>query len=155
MKIKAQVSSIWAKLCILMTVCVCYRTWHDYPWENHRILFCYYYYYLQHNSHFHRNYYPPIGSNTHRTLHRYMMRLGYTVKTAQLLKIEEQMSSKGYMLMTVCVCVCVCVLSDLTWLPILGGGRRSWYIIILNVQVRVTFRASSAEPNTKGTFPGL
>ena len=26
---------------------------------------------------------------------------------------------------------CVCVLSDLTWLPLLGVGRKSWYIIIL------------------------
>ena len=26
LKIKAQVSSIWAKGCILMTVCVCYQT---------------------------------------------------------------------------------------------------------------------------------
>ena len=25
---------------------------------------------------------------------------------------------------------CVCVLSDLTWLPLLGAGRKSWYIII-------------------------
>ena len=24
---------------------------------------------------------------------------------------------------------CVCVLSDLTWLPLLGVGRKSWYII--------------------------
>ena len=24
----------------------------------------------------------------------------------------------------------VCVLSDLTWSPLLGGGRKSWYIII-------------------------
>ena len=31
LKIKAQVSSIWAKGCILMTVCVFYLTWHDYP----------------------------------------------------------------------------------------------------------------------------
>ena len=33
LKIKAQLSSIWAKGCILMTVCVCvfYLTWHDYP----------------------------------------------------------------------------------------------------------------------------
>ena len=26
---------------------------------------------------------------------------------------------------------CVCVLSDLTWLPLLGVGRKSWYIIII------------------------
>ena len=42
LKIKAQVSSIWAKGCILMTVCVCYLTWHDYPslveGESHSIL---------------------------------------------------------------------------------------------------------------------
>ena len=25
---------------------------------------------------------------------------------------------------------CVCVLPDLTWLPLLGVGRKSWYIII-------------------------
>ena len=27
---------------------------------------------------------------------------------------------------------CVCVLPDLTWLPLLGVGRKSWYIIITN-----------------------
>ena len=26
---------------------------------------------------------------------------------------------------------CVCVLSDLTWLPLLGVGRKSWYIILV------------------------
>ena len=26
---------------------------------------------------------------------------------------------------------CVCVLPDLTWLPLLGVGRKSWYIIII------------------------
>ena len=26
---------------------------------------------------------------------------------------------------------CVCVLTDLTWLPLLGAGRKSWYIIIV------------------------
>ena len=31
LKIKAQVSSIWSKTCILMIVCVSYLTWHDYP----------------------------------------------------------------------------------------------------------------------------
>ena len=31
LKIKAQVSSIWAKGCILITVCVRYLTWQDYP----------------------------------------------------------------------------------------------------------------------------
>ena len=47
---------------------------------------------------------------------------------AQLLKIKAQVSSiwaKGCILMT------VCVLSDLTWLPLLGVGRKSWYIIII------------------------
>ena len=60
--------------------------------------------------------------------YRYMMRLGWTVKRAQLLKIKAQLSSiwaKGCILMT------VCVLSDLTWLPLLGVGRKSWYIIII------------------------
>ena len=33
--------------------------------------------------------------------------------------------AKGWILMT------VCVLSDLTWLPLLGGGRKSWYIFLL------------------------
>ena len=57
-----------------------------------------------------------------------MMWLGYTVKRAQLLKIKAQLSSiwaKGCILMT------VCVLSDLTRLPLLGVGRKSWYIIII------------------------
>ena len=31
LKIKAQMSSIWAKECMLMIVGVCYLTWHDYP----------------------------------------------------------------------------------------------------------------------------
>ena len=42
LKIKAQVSSIWAKGCILITVCVFYLTSHDYPslvlGESHGIL---------------------------------------------------------------------------------------------------------------------
>ena len=49
------------------------------------------------------------------------------LKWALLLKINAQMSSiwaKGCMLMI------VCVLSDFTWPPLLGGGRKSWYIII-------------------------
>ena len=48
----------------------------------------------------------------------------------QLLKIKAQVSSiwaKGYILMT----VSVCVLSDLTCLPLLGGGRKSLYVIII------------------------
>ena len=28
---------------------------------------------------------------------------------------------------------CVCVLPDLTWLPLLGVGRKSWYIIIIRL----------------------
>ena len=59
---------------------------------------------------------------------RYMMWLGWTVKRAQLLNIKVQMPSvwtKGCMLMI------MCVLSDLTWLPLLGGMRKSWYIIII------------------------
>ena len=31
LKIKTQLSSIWTKGCILMTVCVFYLTLHDYP----------------------------------------------------------------------------------------------------------------------------
>ena len=61
---------------------------------------------------------------------RYMMRLGYSVKRAQLLKIKTQESSmwaKECILMI----VCVCVLSDLTWLPLLDEGRKSLYIIII------------------------
>ena len=30
-EIKAQMSSIWAKGCMLMIVCVCYLTWCDFP----------------------------------------------------------------------------------------------------------------------------
>ena len=35
----------------------------------------------------------------------------------------------GLRLMGICLMI-VCVLSDLTWLPLLGEGRKSWYIII-------------------------
>ena len=31
LKIKVHMSSIWAKGCMLMIVCVCYLTRHDYP----------------------------------------------------------------------------------------------------------------------------
>ena len=31
---------------------------------------------------------------------------------------------------------CVCVLPDLTWLPLLGVGRKSWYIIIIIIHLR-------------------
>ena len=59
--------------------------------------------------------------------YRYMMRLGWTVKRAQLLKSKALMSS---IWASECMLMMLCVLSDLTWLPILGGGRKSWYIII-------------------------
>ena len=52
----------------------------------------------------------------------------------QLLKIKAQMSSilaKGCMLMF------VFVLSDLTWLPLLRGGRKSWYIILLSCAIEL------------------
>ena len=54
--------------------------------------------------------------------------VGIDCKRVQLLKIMAQMSSiwaKGCMLMI------VRVLSDLTLLLLLGGGRKSWYIIII------------------------
>ena len=60
---------------------------------------------------------------------RYMMRLGKTGKRAQVSSVW----AKGCMLMT----VCVCVLSDLTWLLLLGGGRKSWYIITNQIIVLV------------------
>ena len=53
---------------------------------------------------------------------------GINYKKGELLKIKAQMSciwSKGCMLTT------VCVLSDMTCLPLLGGGRKSWYIVII------------------------
>ena len=53
--------------------------------------------------------------------------VGINSKKAQLLKIKAQMSSicgKG------CILMIVCMLSDLTWLPLLGGRRKLWYIII-------------------------
>ena len=52
--------------------------------------------------------------------------VGINCKKAQLLKIKAQMSSiwaKGCMLMI------VCVLPDLPSLPLLGGGRKSCYIL--------------------------
>ena len=70
---------------------------------------------------------------------RYMTRLGKTVERAQLLNIKEQMSSiwaRGCMLMI------VCVLSDLTWLPLLRGGRKSWNIIYSNKVWSLTFACS-------------
>ena len=61
---------------------------------------------------------------------RYMMRLVLTVKMAQLLNTKAQMSSiwaKGFMLMIMCV-----LTFHLTRPPLLGGGRKSWYIIIIS-----------------------
>ena len=46
---------------------------------------------------------------------------------------ENQGSAVKYMGSGVYLDDCVCVLSDLTWLPLLGVGRKSWYIIILPV----------------------
>ena len=54
-----------------------------------------------------------------------MIRLEYTVKRAQLLKINAQVSS---IWAKVHLDDCVCVLSDLTLLPLLRVGRKSWYI---------------------------
>ena len=54
--------------------------------------------------------------------------VGINCKRAQLLKIKAQVSSiwaKG------CILMIVCVLSDLTWLSLLGVGRKAWYIILL------------------------
>ena len=54
--------------------------------------------------------------------------VGINCKKGATTKIKAQVWSiraKGCTLMT------VCVLSDLTWLPLLGGGRKSWYIIII------------------------
>ena len=38
-----------------------------------------------------------------------------------------------------CMMMIVCVLSDLTWLPLLGGGKKSWYIIIIVIIFIVTY----------------
>ena len=43
---------------------------------------------------------------------------------------ENQDSVVKYVLRNVCLMI-VCVLSHLTWLPVLFGGRKSWYITIL------------------------
>ena len=56
----------------------------------------------------------------------YMMRLGQTMKRAQLLKIRAQISS---ILAKGCILMIVCVLSNLTLLPLLGGGIKSWNVI--------------------------
>ena len=61
-------------------------------------------------------------------LHRSILRIRYTGPMNEKIKIFFifQMSciwANGFMLMI------VCVLSDLTWRPLLGGGRKSWDII--------------------------
>ena len=74
---------------------------------------------------------PPYFSNR-SLLFVCLIWLGWTVKRAQLLKFKAQLSSiraKGCILMT------VCVLSDLTWLPLFGVGRKSWYIIIMLINL--------------------
>ena len=44
-----------------------------------------------------------------------------------------------------CMLMIVCVLSDLTRLPLLGGWRKSWYIItLLGVERLTVLRAISA-----------
>ena len=47
---------------------------------------------------------------------------------------------------------CVCVLPDLTWLPLLGVGRKSWYIIIiiiflLLIIINSVFKCKVTMPN--------
>ena len=44
---------------------------------------------------------------------------------------ENQRADVKYMGLGVYVDDCACVLSDLTWLPLLGGGKKSWNIIII------------------------
>ena len=42
---------------------------------------------------------------------------------------KNQGSCVRYICTKGCILMAVCVLSDLTWLPLLGGGRKSWHII--------------------------
>ena len=44
--------------------------------------------------------------------------------------MKSRLRCQVYELGDVCWMI-VCVLSDLTWLPLLGGGKKSWYIIII------------------------
>ena len=44
---------------------------------------------------------------------------------------ENQGSGVKYVGKLVYLDDCVCVLSDWTWLPLLGVRRKSWYIIII------------------------
>ena len=60
--------------------------------------------------------------------------VGINCKKGAITEIKAQESSiwtKGCSLML----VCVCVLSDLTSLLLLDGGRKSWHIIIIIVIV--------------------
>ena len=80
-----------------------------------------------------------------RDRRRYMMRLGWTVKRVQLLKTKVYVPSiwaKGWMFEG-----CVCVLSDLTWLPFIGWGRKSWYniIIMLNLYYNSIYFNSTSQ----------
>ena len=62
----------------------------------------------------------------------------------QILKIKAQVSSiwaKGRILMT------VCVLSDLTRLPLLGVGRKSWYIMISHNELYNTIYSMVSLPS--------
>ena len=76
------------------------------------------------------------------------------MKMAQLLNIKAQMSSiwaKGCMLMI------TGVLSDLTRLPLLGRGRKSWYIIIIeNLSVNNTkiFLSRNQIGGCNSNYPG-
>ena len=57
---------------------------------------------------------------------RYIMRLRKTVKRAQLPNTKSQMSSIWAKL---CMLMIICVLFDLTRVPFLAGGRKSWDLI--------------------------
>ena len=46
---------------------------------------------------------------------------------------ENQGSGVKYKGLGVNLDDCVCVVSDLTLLPLLGVGRKSWYIIIISI----------------------
>ena len=66
----------------------------------------------------------------------------------QLLKIKAQMSgilAKGCVLL-------VCVLYDLTWLPLHGGGRKSWYIFIFMSNTAETWSMRSTEKRKVNVF---
>ena len=54
------------------------------------------------------------------------------------LSINESIWATGCMLMI------ACVLSDLIWLPLIGGGRKSWYIIIIFIAENVLLEANKS-----------